>query len=281
MDVGGPPAASTSGGRAASADADGRGAGPARAATRSSRSTAPWPSGSRASRASAWPCSAARSRPSTSTAGATSRPCWPHVSGQRTASQCKNCHKGHGPWNDCVVVDGQMCGSCANCWFNASGSRCSFHGAFFFFFTNSSQLYSFSFSPIPLSLLLCIPSFPSPQTLLPLAEVLHAKAKPIDSLFVSAAGPHVNMRTSHARLVAVTVPRSRTSSFPPLVGSLPADPQPTETNNPQAHQPAVLPPPVAVPAVFGPLPPLPQPAPGGGTPALPARPRRLVLRSQR
>jgi hypothetical protein len=51
-----------------------------------------------------------------------------HVSGQRTASPCKNCHKGHGPWNDCVVVDGQMCGSCANCWFNASGSRCSFHG---------------------------------------------------------------------------------------------------------------------------------------------------------
>jgi 3-dehydrosphinganine reductase len=51
-----------------------------------------------------------------------------HVTGTVTASPCKNCHKGHGPWNLCVVVDGQMCGSCANCWYNASGSRCSFHG---------------------------------------------------------------------------------------------------------------------------------------------------------
>ncbi|KAH9243947.1 hypothetical protein K456DRAFT_1744530 [Colletotrichum gloeosporioides 23] len=50
-----------------------------------------------------------------------------HVSGQETASPCKSCHKGYGPWNGCVVVNGQMCGSCANCWFNASGSRCSFH----------------------------------------------------------------------------------------------------------------------------------------------------------
>lgn len=51
-----------------------------------------------------------------------------HVSGQQAASACKNCHKGHGPWTSCVVVDGQMCGSCANCWYNASGARCSFHG---------------------------------------------------------------------------------------------------------------------------------------------------------
>ncbi|SPO02979.1 uncharacterized protein DNG_05660 [Cephalotrichum gorgonifer] len=50
-----------------------------------------------------------------------------HVSGQQAASACKNCHKGHGPWTSCVVVDGQMCGSCANCWYNASGARCSFH----------------------------------------------------------------------------------------------------------------------------------------------------------
>lgn len=50
-----------------------------------------------------------------------------HVSGTITASPCKNCHKGHGPWTSCVVVDGQMCGSCANCWYNASGARCSFH----------------------------------------------------------------------------------------------------------------------------------------------------------
>lgn len=51
-----------------------------------------------------------------------------HIAGQMAPSQCKNCHKGHGPWTSCVVVDGQMCGSCANCWFNASGARCSFHG---------------------------------------------------------------------------------------------------------------------------------------------------------
>ncbi|KKF93765.1 hypothetical protein CFO_g3883 [Ceratocystis platani] len=50
-----------------------------------------------------------------------------HIAGNEAASACKNCHKGHGPWNTCVVVEGQMCGSCANCWYNASGSRCSFH----------------------------------------------------------------------------------------------------------------------------------------------------------
>ncbi|CAK7231451.1 hypothetical protein SBRCBS47491_007934 [Sporothrix bragantina] len=50
-----------------------------------------------------------------------------HIAGEEVAVPCKNCHKGHGPWTACVVVDGQMCGSCANCWFNASGARCSFH----------------------------------------------------------------------------------------------------------------------------------------------------------
>ncbi|KAK4194268.1 putative 3-ketodihydrosphingosine reductase tsc-10 [Triangularia verruculosa] len=50
-----------------------------------------------------------------------------HISGTLAPQPCKNCHKGHGPWSTCVVVDGQMCGSCANCWFNASGARCSFH----------------------------------------------------------------------------------------------------------------------------------------------------------
>ncbi|EFW98704.1 hypothetical protein CMQ_4556 [Grosmannia clavigera kw1407] len=52
-----------------------------------------------------------------------------HIAGEAAAVPCKNCHKGHGPWTACVVVDGQMCGSCANCWFNASGARCSFHEA--------------------------------------------------------------------------------------------------------------------------------------------------------
>ncbi|KAI1144620.1 hypothetical protein F5Y05DRAFT_365310 [Hypoxylon sp. FL0543] len=50
-----------------------------------------------------------------------------HIAGEEAPQPCKNCHKGHGPWTSCVVVDGQMCGSCANCWFNASGARCSFH----------------------------------------------------------------------------------------------------------------------------------------------------------
>ncbi|KAH8668346.1 hypothetical protein BX600DRAFT_254445 [Xylariales sp. PMI_506] len=50
-----------------------------------------------------------------------------HIAGEQAPVPCKNCHKGHGPWTTCVVVDGQMCGSCANCWFNASGARCSFH----------------------------------------------------------------------------------------------------------------------------------------------------------
>lgn len=51
-----------------------------------------------------------------------------HVTGEVAPRPCKNCHKGHGPWTQCVVYDGQMCGSCTNCWFNASGSRCTFHG---------------------------------------------------------------------------------------------------------------------------------------------------------
>lgn len=51
-----------------------------------------------------------------------------HIAGESAPVPCKNCHKGHGPWTTCVIVDGQMCGSCANCWFNASGARCSFHG---------------------------------------------------------------------------------------------------------------------------------------------------------
>ncbi|KAI1769194.1 hypothetical protein GGR53DRAFT_461688 [Hypoxylon sp. FL1150] len=52
-----------------------------------------------------------------------------HIAGEEAPQPCKNCHKGHGPWTSCVIVDGQMCGSCANCWFNASGARCSFHEA--------------------------------------------------------------------------------------------------------------------------------------------------------
>lgn len=53
-----------------------------------------------------------------------------HIAGEEIRPPCANCRKGHGPWTLCVVVDGQMCGSCANCWFNASGARCSFHGTY-------------------------------------------------------------------------------------------------------------------------------------------------------
>ncbi|KAM0197095.1 hypothetical protein ACHAPQ_002409 [Fusarium lateritium] len=49
------------------------------------------------------------------------------LTGVSVVRSCKNCNKGHGPWNECIIYDGQMCGSCTNCWFNASGSRCTFH----------------------------------------------------------------------------------------------------------------------------------------------------------
>ncbi|KAJ0154443.1 Uncharacterized protein HZ326_3227 [Fusarium oxysporum f. sp. albedinis] len=51
-----------------------------------------------------------------------------HLTGVQVSRSCKNCSKGHGPWSECIIYDGQMCGSCTNCWFNASGSRCTFHG---------------------------------------------------------------------------------------------------------------------------------------------------------
>ncbi|KAK8915573.1 hypothetical protein VCV18_010270 [Metarhizium anisopliae] len=31
-----------------------------------------------------------------------------HVTGEVAARPCKNCHKGHGPWTQCVVYDGQI-----------------------------------------------------------------------------------------------------------------------------------------------------------------------------
>lgn len=49
------------------------------------------------------------------------------IAGTEAANPCTHCRKGQGPWTACVVYSGQMMGSCANCWFNASGSRCSFH----------------------------------------------------------------------------------------------------------------------------------------------------------
>ena len=51
-----------------------------------------------------------------------------HMTGRPADVPCKNCYKGHGPWTSCIIYEGQMCGSCSNCWYNASGSRCTFHG---------------------------------------------------------------------------------------------------------------------------------------------------------
>ncbi|KFA67398.1 hypothetical protein S40285_00158 [Stachybotrys chlorohalonatus IBT 40285] len=50
-----------------------------------------------------------------------------HMTGIPAAQPCKNCYKGHGPWTECIVYENQLCGSCSNCWYNASGSRCTFH----------------------------------------------------------------------------------------------------------------------------------------------------------
>lgn len=49
------------------------------------------------------------------------------IAGSLAPQACNHCRKGQGPWTACVLYAGQMMGSCANCWFNASGSRCSFH----------------------------------------------------------------------------------------------------------------------------------------------------------
>ncbi|CAH0043299.1 unnamed protein product [Clonostachys solani] len=49
------------------------------------------------------------------------------VAGEEPHHACRNCRKGHGPWARCVIMEGSLCGSCANCWYNACGSRCTFH----------------------------------------------------------------------------------------------------------------------------------------------------------
>lgn len=54
------------------------------------------------------------------------------LTGVRAATPCHSCVTNSGPWTECVVYDGQMCGACSNCWFNASGSRCTFHSKFCF-----------------------------------------------------------------------------------------------------------------------------------------------------
>lgn len=51
-----------------------------------------------------------------------------YITSETVRQQCYSCTRGHGPWKECIVYRGQLYGSCANCWFNASGSRCTFHG---------------------------------------------------------------------------------------------------------------------------------------------------------
>jgi hypothetical protein len=45
--------------------------------------------------------------------------------GVASATPCKSCKKGTGPWVGCVAVAGFLRGSCANCHFGGLGSRCS------------------------------------------------------------------------------------------------------------------------------------------------------------
>ena len=46
---------------------------------------------------------------------------------------CVHCARGFGRWTLCVVVPGQLQGSCSNCHVSGDGSRCSFHASKFFF----------------------------------------------------------------------------------------------------------------------------------------------------
>ena len=39
---------------------------------------------------------------------------------------CASCVRGGGPFTECVLVAGQLRGSCANCHYGSEGARCSF-----------------------------------------------------------------------------------------------------------------------------------------------------------
>src|SRR5580692_418610 len=45
--------------------------------------------------------------------------------GRLSAAPCGHCEKEKGPWDQCVVVDGFLVGSCANCHHGGEGTRCS------------------------------------------------------------------------------------------------------------------------------------------------------------
>lgn len=42
------------------------------------------------------------------------------------AQPCTSCARGGGPFTECVVLAGQLLGSCANCHYGSEGARCSF-----------------------------------------------------------------------------------------------------------------------------------------------------------
>jgi len=46
--------------------------------------------------------------------------------GTVAAQPCASCVRGGGPFIECVVVAGQLGGSCANCHYGSEGARCSF-----------------------------------------------------------------------------------------------------------------------------------------------------------
>ncbi|VUC34262.1 unnamed protein product [Clonostachys rosea] len=71
------------------------------------------------------------------------------VAGEEPARACKSCRKGHGPWTKCVVLEGSLCGSCANCWYNACGSRCTFHDSKAKYETTSYNQSSYHQPPQP------------------------------------------------------------------------------------------------------------------------------------
>src|SRR5205814_1537750 len=45
--------------------------------------------------------------------------------GVASAAPCSHCARGYGPWDTCIVVTGQLLGSCANCHYGNEGKRCS------------------------------------------------------------------------------------------------------------------------------------------------------------
>ena len=67
--------------------------------------------------------------------------------GAFAATPCGKCARGRGPWVGCVVAEGYLSGSCANCHFQAGGTGCTLHGKLHLFslFIRSFQELSVSF----------------------------------------------------------------------------------------------------------------------------------------